>query len=66
MAVVIHSFVEKNLKRLKRNKEADCTTCAFAEKTKLVDGGEGYLCKAALYDSKTLACYVKDYGDNDG
>lgn len=58
MAVVIHSYEEKNLKKLKRNEEADCQTCALAEKTLLVDGSEGLLCKAALYDIKTLACYV--------
>jgi hypothetical protein len=65
MAVVIHSCEEKNLKKLKRNEEADCQTCALAEKTLLVDGCEGYMCKAALYDIETLACYVKGHGDNE-
>ena len=31
----------------------------MAEKTRLLDNEEGYLCKAALYDIKTLACFVE-------
>lgn len=56
--VIVHSYVEPNLKKLKKNENADCTNCILSEKTPLLDGGEGYLCKAALYDIKTLACYV--------
>ena len=56
--VIVHKYVEPNLKKLKKNESADCTNCILAEKTPLLDGGEGYLCKAALYDIKTLACYV--------
>lgn len=67
--VIVHQYVEANLKRLKRNKNADCSKCMMAEKTPLLDGGEGYLCKAALYDVKTLACFVPappEGGDPDG
>lgn len=56
--VIVHKYVEPNLKKLKKNENADCTSCILAEKTPLLEGGEGYLCKAALYDIKTLACYV--------
>ena len=57
--VVIHDFVEKNLKELVKNENADCTSCAFSEKIRSIDGVDELLCKAALYDSETLACYVK-------
>ena len=30
----------------------------MAEKIRLIDGGEGYLCHAPLYDAKTLACFI--------
>ena len=56
--VIVHKYVEPNLKKLKKNGNADCTNCVLSEKTPLLDGGEGYICKAALYDIKTLACYV--------
>lgn len=61
--VVIHRYVEKNLRKLTENEEADCASCAFAEKTRTIDGVDAYLCKAALYDIKTLACYVKGNGE---
>ena len=57
--VVIHEYTEKNLKKLARNEDANCETCAFAEKARTIDGVDEYLCKAALYDIKTLSCYVK-------
>ena len=56
--VIVHKYVEPNLKKLKKNENADCENCILSEKTHLLDGGEGYLCKASLYDIKTLACYV--------
>ena len=56
--VIVHEYVEPNLKNLKKNENADCKNCILSEKTPLLDGGDGYLCKAALYDIKTLACYV--------
>lgn len=56
--VIVHKYVEPNLRKLKRNKKADCCNCMMSEKTRLLDGEEGYLCKAALYDIKTLSCYV--------
>ena len=56
--VIVHEYVEPNLKNLKKNENADCANCILSEKTLLLDGCEGYLCKAALYDIKTLACYV--------
>ena len=56
--VIVHKYVEPKLKKLKKNENADCTNCVLSEKTPLLDGGEGYICKAALYDIKTLACYV--------
>lgn len=59
--VIVHTYDEPNLKRLKKDKDADCTICVFAEKVNLVDGGEGYICKARLYDIKTHACFVRKY-----
>lgn len=58
MLKVIHEYMPKDLRRLKRKEEADCTTCAFARKAQDLGGGEIYICQAALYDTKTLACYV--------
>lgn len=55
---VIHSYEKKNLKKLRRNNEADCTKCAFAEKTPDIEGGYVWMCHAALYDIKTLSCFV--------
>lgn len=55
---VIHSYEKKNLRKLRRNEEADCTKCAFAEKTPDIEGGYVYLCHAALYDIETLSCFV--------
>ena len=59
--VVIHDSAEKNLKALVKNEDADCASCAFSEKICSIDGVDELLCKAALYDSETLACYVKAY-----
>ena len=56
--VIVHRYEEPNLKKLKKNKNADCCNCMMAEKTKLIDGEDGYLCHASLYDTKTLACFV--------
>jgi hypothetical protein len=56
--VIVHKYVEPDLKKLKKNENADCTTCMMCEKTRVMDEENGYLCKAALYDIKTLACYV--------
>lgn len=58
--VVVHQYVKPDLKRLERNEKADCSKCMMAERTPLLDGGEGYLCKASLYDTKTLACFVPE------
>ena len=56
--VIVHNYVDPDLNNLKANKNADCSNCLMAEKTKFLDGSEGYLCKASLYDIKTLACFV--------
>lgn len=56
--VIVHAYVEPDLTNLKANKNADCCNCLLSEKTLLLDGGEGFLCKASLYDTKTLACFV--------
>lgn len=56
--VIVHRYEEPNLKKLKKKQNADCCNCMMAEKTRLIDGGEGYLCHASLYDTKTLACFV--------
>ena len=58
MAVVIHEYALKNMRKLTRNEEADCVSCA-------VDGVDEYLCRAALYDTETLSCYVKKSGEED-
>lgn len=55
---IVHKYVEPDLNNLKANKNADCCNCLMAEKTNLLDGSDGYLCKASLYDIKTLACFV--------
>ena len=56
--VIVHRFVEQKVKNLKRNEYADCTKCALSERIKLMDGEEGLRCHAALYDVKTLACFI--------
>ena len=56
--VIVHKYADQNLRKLKKCEDADCTKCAFSEKTPLLDGGEGFLCKARLFDIKTLACFV--------
>lgn len=61
MVKVIHKYAKKNLRKLTRNEEAYCTTCALAKKTRSIDEEDVYLCKAALYDIETLSCYVKSY-----
>lgn len=55
---VIHNYEKKNLRKLARNENADCTKCAFAEKVPDIEEGYVYLCHAALYDIKTLSCFV--------
>jgi hypothetical protein len=62
--VIVHAYVEPDLKNLEANKNADCSNCMMSEKTLLLDGMEGYLCKAALYDIETLACFVPKESDN--
>ncbi len=62
--VIVHRYVEPNLKKLEKRENADCCTCMMSEKTRLLDGGEGYLCKASLYDIKTLACFVPKENHN--
>ena len=56
--VIIHNYTEPDLLNLTPNSIADCRNCMLAEKTQLLDGGEGYLCKASLYNIETLACFV--------
>ena len=60
--VVIHNYVEPDLKNLSKNENADCSKCMFAEKQySQFEPNEDcveYLCKAALYDIETLACFV--------
>ena len=41
MAVVIHAYTPKNLKKLTLNEDADCASCAFSEKCRTVDGLTG-------------------------
>lgn len=55
---VIHRYEKKSLRNLKKNEDADCTKCSFAEKTPDIEGGYVWLCHAALYDIKTLSCFV--------
>ena len=62
--VIVHRYEKRNLKKLKKNEGADCCNCMMAEKTRLIDGGEGYLCNASLYDIKTLACFVSRNGES--
>ena len=61
MPVITHAYVEPKLKKLTRNEIADCTTCGLAKKVRDLNGVDEYLCRAALYDIKTLACYVPKY-----
>ena len=55
---VIHEYAKKSLRNLKKNEDADCTKCAFAKKVPDIEGGHTWLCRAALYDIKTLSCFV--------
>lgn len=60
--VVVHRYVEQDLSDLKKNLCADCADCQMSERTNSLEGTEEYLCKAALYDTETLACFVpRDY-----
>ena len=56
--VIVHRYEIPNFRKLKKNENADCCNCMMSEKIKLIDGKEGYLCHASLYDIKTLACFV--------
>ena len=60
--VVIHNYVEPDLKNLQKNENADCSKCMFSEKqysqSEPNEDCVEYLCKAALYDIETLACFV--------
>ena len=61
MAVVIHSYVEPDFINMEANipyDNADCELCKFAEKTRLMDGGEGILCPVRLFDIEKLRCFV--------
>lgn len=58
MAVIVHNYVEPDFENLVEDENADCVNCLFSEKAMLVDGDEGYVCKARLYDVKTQACFV--------
>jgi hypothetical protein len=58
---VIHRFVKANFRKLTVNEEANCETCALAEKVKSIEGDEVMLCNAALYHIPTLSCYVKKH-----
>lgn len=60
---VNHRYPKKNLKNLQREEFADCTKCALSEKSKEDD--YTWYCNAALYDIKTLSCFVPKEGDND-
>ena len=35
--VIVHRYEEPNLKKLKKNKNADCCNCMMAEKTRVVE-----------------------------
>ena len=62
--VIVHSYEPPNFSKIgKKAPRPDerCEYCMLAEKTRLVDGEDGYLCKARLYDAKTLMCFVPDY-----
>lgn len=56
--VIVHKYAELDCSHLKRNLQADCENCQLSEKTNALAGGEEYLCKAALYDVETLACFI--------
>lgn len=56
--VVIHKYAEPDLAHPQENSCADCAKCLLAEKTKILDGEDGLLCKAALYDVETLQCFI--------
>lgn len=56
--VIVHKYVEADLSHLEKNEAADCSECLLAEKTNFLEGGEGFVCKAALYDIATLQCFI--------
>lgn len=59
-AVIVHKYVDPELKGLKKCEEADCAKCMMSEPTRLLcdNDAEAYLCKARLYDTCSLACFV--------
>lgn len=61
---VNHRYPKKNLKNLRRADEADCTKCAFAEKS--ATEANTWYCNAALYDIETLSCFVPRKDDQKG
>ena len=56
--VVIHKFVEQDVRDLQPNEHADCELCAMSRRTKGLDYDDFLLCEAALYDTETLACFI--------
>lgn len=64
--VIVHKYPEQKLRKLKRKESADCCNCLLAEKKKLIDGNEGYVCNASLYDIKTLACFIPKRSNTNG
>ena len=61
MAIVIHTYVEpdfNNMEGIIPYDGADCELCRFAERTKLLDGGEGIDCPVRLFDIQKLRCFV--------
>ena len=56
--VVIHKFVEQDVRHLEKNAHADCESCAMSRRSKGLDYDDCLLCEAALYDTETLACFI--------
>lgn len=55
---IIHGYTSKNIHHLEKNYAANCETCALSESTNTLEGDKAVLCKASLWDEKTLACYI--------
>lgn len=58
MPKVFHYAPVKQLRNLQVNEDADCGSCALANRVIVAGDEDMILCRAALYDARTLACYV--------
>ena len=59
--IVVHDYVGPDFNNMEASipyDDAACELCRFAERTKLLDGGEGIVCPVRLFDIEKLRCFV--------